>query len=94
MSWKRLEEIQAADPTPENIMTKANICLELQEWLKREDILRKQKSINKWLTSNELTRDSSTSPQSSKEEEIVSILFDLRSWIGTNRCHTKHLANF
>jgi len=56
VAWKRLEEIQAADPTSENTMTEANICLELQEWLKREDILRKQKSITKWLTSNELNR--------------------------------------
>ena len=48
MAWKRLEEIQAADPTSENTMTEANICLELQEWLKREDILSKLKSITKW----------------------------------------------
>ena len=53
-SWRRLEEIQAKDPTPENVKLKASISLKLQEWLEREETLWKQKARIKWHTLAEL----------------------------------------
>ena len=53
-SWSKLEEIQAKDPMPENVKIEASICLELQEWLKREETLWKKKARTKWHTLAEL----------------------------------------
>lgn len=53
-AWKKLEEVQKLEPTEENLSTEANLCDHLQELLKREEIIWRQKSRVQWLTSFDL----------------------------------------
>ena len=52
--WDQLEKIQNEDPTQENLNIKANINLELQGWLQREEMLWRQKSGTKFLAAVDL----------------------------------------
>ena len=53
-AWKNLDQIQCLDPNPQNLEKEANLCMEIQELLKREEILWRQKSRIKSLTSSDL----------------------------------------
>ncbi|XP_050259856.1 uncharacterized protein LOC126704915 [Quercus robur] len=53
-AWKNLDQIQCLDPNPQNLEKEANLCMEIQELLKREEILWHQKSRIKSLTSSDL----------------------------------------
>uniref|UniRef100_A0A7N2MQC3 Reverse transcriptase n=1 Tax=Quercus lobata TaxID=97700 RepID=A0A7N2MQC3_QUELO len=53
-AWKNLDQIQSLDPNPQNLEKEANLCLEIQELLKMEEILWHQKSRIKSLTSSNL----------------------------------------
>ena len=48
--WDQLKELQNVEPTEENLRAKASVCVDIQEWLRREELLWKNKSRNKWLT--------------------------------------------
>ena len=49
-----MEKIQNEDPTQENLNIEANINLELQGWLQREEMLWRQKSGTKFLAAVDL----------------------------------------
>ena len=53
-AWKNLDQIQCLDPNPQNLEKEANLCMEIQELLKMEEILWHQKSRIKSLTSSNL----------------------------------------
>ena len=53
-AWKNLDQIQSLDPNPQNLEKEANLCMEIQELLKREEILWRQKSRIKSLASFDL----------------------------------------
>ena len=53
-AWKNLDQIQSLDPNPQILEKEANFCMEIQELLKREEILWRQKSRIKSLTSSDL----------------------------------------
>ena len=53
-AWKNLDQIQNLDPNPQNLEKEANLCMKIQELLKREEILWRQKSRIKSLTSSDL----------------------------------------
>uniref|UniRef100_A0A2N9F3J3 RNase H type-1 domain-containing protein n=1 Tax=Fagus sylvatica TaxID=28930 RepID=A0A2N9F3J3_FAGSY len=46
---KRIAELQDQDPTRENLENEAALCLELDEWLEKEEVKWKQKSRELWL---------------------------------------------
>ena len=48
--WENLRIIQGEDPYLENLSKETSINMELQEWLKREETLWRQKSRTKWLS--------------------------------------------
>ena len=52
--WDQLKEFQNAEPTEENLRAEASVCVDLQEWLRREELSWKNKSRNKWLTTTDL----------------------------------------
>ena len=45
----KIEEIRGLDPTKENLEFEAALCLELNDWLEKEEIKWKQKSREPWL---------------------------------------------
>uniref|UniRef100_A0A2N9ET81 Reverse transcriptase domain-containing protein n=2 Tax=Fagus sylvatica TaxID=28930 RepID=A0A2N9ET81_FAGSY len=45
----KIEEIRGLDPTKENLELEAALCLELNDWLEKEEIKWKQKSRELWL---------------------------------------------
>jgi hypothetical protein len=53
-AWNQLERIQNLDSSPEHLQMEANISVEIQELLKMEETLWKQKSKEQWLTSSDL----------------------------------------
>jgi hypothetical protein len=53
-AWNQLERIQNLDPSPKHLQMEANISVEIQELLKTEETLWKQKSKEQWLTSSDL----------------------------------------
>jgi hypothetical protein len=44
-----IEEVRGRDPTRENLELEASLCLELEEWLEKEEIKWKKKSRELWL---------------------------------------------
>uniref|UniRef100_A0A2N9EJD0 DUF4283 domain-containing protein n=1 Tax=Fagus sylvatica TaxID=28930 RepID=A0A2N9EJD0_FAGSY len=46
---KMIEEVRGRDPTRENLELEASLCLELEEWLGKEEIKWKKKSRELWL---------------------------------------------
>ena len=45
----KIEEIRGLEPTKENLEIEASLCLELNEWLEKEELKWKQKSRELWL---------------------------------------------
>ena len=41
---KLIEEVRGRDPTKENLEIEAALCLELEEWMEKEELKWKQKS--------------------------------------------------
>ena len=44
-----IEEVRGRDSTKENLEIKAALCLELEEWMEKEELKWKQKSRELWL---------------------------------------------
>jgi predicted XRE-type DNA-binding protein len=45
----KIEEIRGLELTKENLEIEASLCLELNEWLEKEELKWKQKSRELWL---------------------------------------------